>query len=99
MLYLDSGNAVIARDLDVLRGSIDGVRVETRVLVREAVKKRAAGVILAHNHPSGDPTPSDTDIAVTATVQDALEIVDITLLDHIVVGNGDCRSLRKAGHL
>ncbi|MDY6768817.1 MAG: DNA repair protein RadC [Candidatus Nanohaloarchaea archaeon] len=98
MLCLDSGNTVIATELDLMTGAVDRVSVEPRVVVREAVRQRASGVILAHNHPSGDPEPSEEDVQVTETVKEALDTVGIELLDHIVVGR-ECRSLKKEGYL
>lgn len=99
LLCLDSTNTVRAKELDLLRGSVDRVSVEPRIIVSEAVRQKASGVILAHNHPGGDPEPSDQDVAATADVRAALETVDIELLDHVVVGDGVCRSLRKDGLL
>lgn len=98
VICLDASNTVLSIELDLLRGSVDRVKVETRTIVREAVRQRASGVILAHNHPSGDSRPSEKDVEVTTEVEEALETVGVKLLDHVVVGK-ECRSLRKDGHL
>lgn len=98
LICLDGGNTVLSSDLGILQGSVDRVRVDARVIVREAVRQNSAGVILAHNHPSGNPEPSENDVEVTGEVRDALETVGVELLDHIVVGE-EFTSLRKEGHL
>lgn len=98
MICVDASNTVLSVDLDLLRGSIDRVRVEPRVIAREAVRQRASGVVLAHNHPSGNPEPSEKDVAVTAEVDEALDTVGVDLLDHVIVGN-ECVSLKKEGYL
>jgi DNA repair protein RadC len=68
-------------------------------VVRQALHRNAAAVILAHNHPSGVPEPSDADRLITRRIRDALELVDVRLLDHVVVGDGACVSLASRGLL
>lgn len=97
MICLDSSNRVITRRLRLLKGSTDRLAVDREVVAREAVKAKASGVILAHNHPSGDPEPSDRDILVTEKLSESLESVGIELLDHIVVGEDGFTSLRGEG--
>ena len=85
-LMLDNRNRVIAfREL--FRGSIDGASVYPREVVKQALADNAAAVILAHNHPSGVCEPSQADIQITERLRKALELVDIRLLDHVIVGD------------
>jgi DNA repair protein RadC len=86
-LMLDNRNRVIAfREL--FRGTIDGASVYPREVVKQALADNAAAVILAHNHPSGVCEPSQADIRITETLQRALGLVDIRVLDHVIVGDG-----------
>ncbi len=85
-LMLDNRHRVIAfREL--FQGGIDGASVYPRVVVKQALADNAAAVILAHNHPSGVAEPSQSDIAITRRLVDALALVDIRVLDHLVVGD------------
>ena len=96
---LAAGDDIIARRLD----TIDGASVYPREVVKTALQHNAAAVILAHNHPSGDPTPSAEDIKVTKQLIGAGEVMGIKVLDHIVLGHrkyhnsADFLSLREAG--
>jgi len=86
-LMLDNRNRVIAfREL--FRGTIDGASVYPREVVKQALADNAAAVILAHNHPSGVCEPSQADIRITESLQQALALVDIRVLDHVIVGDG-----------
>jgi DNA repair protein RadC len=71
--------------------------VNIREVFKAAVMSNAAAIILCHNHPSGDPTPSPEDVAITRKIKDAGTLLDIELLDHIVLGNPDWVSLRERG--
>jgi DNA repair protein RadC len=73
--------------------------VHPREVVREALARNAAAVILAHNHPSGNAEPSQADELITARLRDALALVDIRVLDHLVIGDGNCVSLAERGLL
>ena len=85
-LMLDNRNRVIAfREL--FRGTIDGASVYPREVVKQALADNAAAVIFAHNHPSGVCEPSQADIRITASLRDALALVDIRVLDHVIVGD------------
>lgn len=95
-LFVDRRRAPIARRL-ITRGSHAFTIVDPRQIFRRALKLGASGVILAHNHPSGDPTPSASDRDVTERVARAGRIVGIPLLDHLVVGAGRWRSLAQDG--
>ena len=86
-LMLDNRNRVIAfREL--FRGTIDGASVYPREVVKQALADNAAAVIFAHNHPSGICEPSQADIRITENLQQALALVDIRVLDHVIVGDG-----------
>ena len=98
VLFLDRKNVLIADEAQA-RGTIDHVPVYPREVVKRALEVNAAALILVHNHPSGDPTPSDADIAVTRQIQEAAETLSITLHDHLVVGAAGEFSFRSAGYL
>jgi DNA repair protein RadC len=97
-LFLDNRHRVIAFD-EVFRGTIDGASVHPRDVVKLALTRNAAAVILAHNHPSGIAEPSQADEMITGRLRDALALVDIRVLDHIVVGDGACVSFAERGLL
>ena len=97
-LYLDNRHRVIEFD-ELFRGTIDGTSVYPREVVKQALAANAAAVILAHNHPSGVAEPSQADEMITRRLKAALELVDIRLLDHLVVGDGCCTSLASRGLL
>ena len=84
---LDNRNRVIAFR-EMFRGTIDGASVYPREVVRQALADNAAAVIIAHNHPSGVAEPSQADIRITERLKQALALVDIRLLDHVIVGDG-----------
>jgi len=97
-LFLDNRHRVITFD-EVFRGTIDGASVHPREVVKLALTRNAAAVILAHNHPSGIAEPSQADELITGRLRDALALVDIRVLDHIVVGDGACVSFAERGLL
>lgn len=97
-LYLDTKHRVI-RFEELFRGTIDGASVHPREVVRCALKHNAAAVIVAHNHPSGVAEPSAADNALTRRLQEALATVDVRLLDHLVVGDGEVVSFTERGLL
>jgi DNA repair protein RadC len=82
---------------ELFRGTIDGASVHPREIVKLALKHNAAALIVAHNHPSGVAEPSQADEMITQRVKDALALVDVRLLDHIIVGDGACVSLAERG--
>jgi DNA repair protein RadC len=98
ILFLDRKNILIA-DEEQARGTVDHVPVYPREVVKRALELNASALILVHNHPSGDPTPSDSDIAMTRQIQAAADALGITLHDHIVVGKSREQSFRSAGLL
>jgi DNA repair protein RadC len=95
-LYLDKRHRLIQFE-ELFRGTIDGASVHPREIVKLALQKNAAAVIVAHNHPSGVAEPSQADELITQRVKEALAIVDIRLLDHIIVGDGVTVSLAERG--
>jgi DNA repair protein RadC len=97
-VYLDSRHRVIAFE-ELFRGTIDGASVHPREVVRQALARNAAAVILVHNHPSGLAEPSQADELITRRLKDALALVDIRLLDHLVVGDAGCESFAERGLL
>jgi DNA repair protein RadC len=86
VIHLDTKNRLLGRPRSVYRGSLNSTAVRVADLFREAVRENAAGIIVAHNHPSGDPTPSTEDVRVTATIREAGQLLDLELLDHLVIG-------------
>lgn len=98
ILFLDRKNVLIA-DEQQARGTVDHVPVYPREVVKRALELNASALILVHNHPSGDPTPSEADITMTAQVQDAAQVFGITLHDHLIIGKERELSFRAAGYL
>lgn len=96
ILLLDNRNRVISFD-ELFRGTIDGASVHPREVVKLALARNAAAVILAHNHPSGIAEPSQADEIITHRLRDALSLVDIRVLDHVVIGETDCVSFAERG--
>jgi DNA repair protein RadC len=89
----------LEREVLVTRGLLNASLVHPREVFREAIADRAAAIILVHNHPSGDPTPSPEDRAVTAQLVGAGRILDIPVLDHVIIGRGRFLSFAEAGLL
>jgi len=84
-LYLDSQNRIIDYQ-ELFFGTINAASVYPREVVKSVLNKNATSVIFAHNHPSGDPTPSQADKLITKKLESALALIDVTVLDHIIVG-------------
>lgn len=97
-LYLDNRHRVLLFE-ELFRGTIDGTSVYPREVVKQALTVNAAAIILAHNHPSGVAEPSQADERITRRVKSALELVDIRLLDHLIIGDGISTSLASRGML
>lgn len=97
-LHLDRKNVLIA-DEELARGTVDHVPVYPREIMRRALELNASALILVHNHPSGDPTPSEADISMTARINDAASVLGITVHDHLVIGKGRETSFRASGLL
>lgn len=97
-LFLNTKNQVIHRQT-VFIGSLNASIVHPREIFREAVKRSAASIICAHNHPSGDPTPSQEDIQVTKRLAECGKVIGIELLDHLVIGDRKYVSLKEKGYI
>ena len=98
LLMLDSKHRVLGFH-ELFRGTLDGASVYPREVVKIALQYNAAAMILVHNHPSGDPEPSQADRVLTQKLKEALSLVGIRTLDHIVVGREGCMSMAELGVL
>lgn len=96
--YLDNRNRLICFE-ELFRGTVDGASVHPREVVRQALEHNAAAMIVAHNHPSGVAEPSHADEAITRRLRDALALVEVRLVDHLVVGDESYTSLAERGLL
>lgn len=98
VVFLDNRHRVLAREMLAL-GTIDGASVHPREVVKAALRHNAAAVILAHNHPSGVAEPSQADEHITRRLREAMQLVDVRVLDHVVVAAGGCVSFAERGLL
>ncbi len=98
VLFLDNRNRLLADEAQA-RGTVNHTPVYPREVVKRALELHATALILVHNHPSGDPTPSTEDIAMTREVKTAAQALSVVLHDHVIVGNGSWLSLRREGLL
>ncbi|EOT7488869.1 DNA repair protein RadC [Pseudomonas putida] len=96
LLMLDTRHRVIAFE-EVFRGTLDSAHIYPREVVKMALSHNSSAVILVHNHPSGDPTPSSEDRLITQTLQTALDLIGTRTLDHILVGREGYVSLAQLG--
>ena len=96
---ITDGRQRVLREVQVSQGTLTASLVHPREVFREAVRSSTSSVILAHNHPSGIAEPSQSDQLITRRIRDALELVDIRLLDHFVIGDNCCVSLASRGML
>ncbi|YCC51366.1 RadC family protein [Pseudomonas aeruginosa] len=96
VLFMDTQHRLIEY-AEMFRGTIDGASVYPRELVKEALRLNAAAVIISHNHPSGNPEPSGADRALTQRLKEALELVDVRVLDHVIVAGTDTTSFAECG--
>ncbi len=96
IIYLDSQHRLIGYE-NLFNGTIDGASVYSREVVKKCLDRNAAAVIFAHNHPSGVAEPSDADLRLTQRLIDALGLMDIRVLDHIIVGDGENASFAELG--
>jgi len=97
-LHLNNANELIVEET-VFQGTLDEVRIEPREVAKSCLKNNTGGLILAHNHPGGDPDPSEADITVTERVKSSLKELGISLVDHVIVGKYDEASLKRRGYL
>jgi DNA repair protein RadC len=98
ILFLDRKNVLIA-DEEQAKGTVDHVPVYPREVVKRALELNASALILVHNHPSGDPTPSDADVSMTIQIKDAAQVLGLTLHDHLIIGKSRELSFRAQGYL
>lgn len=96
VMLLDRRNRVL-EVVEVYKGSVNSSQVRVGELFKDAIRANASAVIVAHNHPSGDPTPSPDDVAVTRAIIQAGRLLDIDVLDHLVIGSGKWVSLKERG--
>jgi DNA repair protein RadC len=97
-LHLDNRHRLIAFE-ELFRGTIDGASVHPREVVKQALARNSAALILAHNHPSGIAEPSHADELITRRLREALQLVDIRVLDHLIVADNCCLSFAERGLL
>ena len=97
-VYLSSSNHVLG-DALLFRGGLRTISVEPREVVRKALLLNASATIILHNHPGGDPEPTDADIETTREIQEALDMFEIRLLDHVIVSPHGCTSMKQDGTL
>lgn len=97
VILLDTRNRTLGRPIEVYHGSLNTSLIRVGEVFREAVRVNAAGIIVAHNHPSGDPAPSPEDVAVTRALVEAGKLLDIDVLDHLVIGRHRFVSLKERG--
>ncbi|CAA0108477.1 Uncharacterised protein [Halioglobus japonicus] len=98
VVFLDSQHRVISYE-EMFRGTIDSANVYPREIVKRCMQLNAAAVIFSHSHPSGVPEPSQADKRITERLKEALSLVDIRVLDHIVIGGSDSVSMAERGIL
>ena len=98
ILFLDGEDRLLADEAQA-RGTVNHTPVYPREVVRRALELSAQAIILVHNHPSGDPTPSREDLAMTKQVADACAVMDVLVRDHLIIGNGRWTSFRDEGLL
>ena len=96
VIYLDTRHRLIEID-ELFNGTVDGAAVYPRVVVQQALEKNAAAVVLFHNHPSGIAEPSEADRGITQKLERALALIDVRLLDHLVVTDGQVVSFAARG--
>lgn len=96
VILLDRRNRVL-ETVEVYKGSVNSSQVRVGELFKEAIRKNASALIVIHNHPSGDPTPSPDDVAVTRAIVQAGKLLDVEVLDHLVIGHGRWVSLKERG--
>lgn len=98
VLLLNKSNRIIDR-IKVSQGGVGGTVVDPKLVLKHAVERLASAVIVVHNHPSGNPQPSDKDLALTEKLKNAAQLFDITLLDHVIVTDGECYSFADNGKM
>ncbi|MCC5902746.1 MAG: DNA repair protein RadC [Halomonas sp.] len=97
-IFLDTQHRVIEYS-ELFHGTLDSASVYPREVVKQALQLNAGAVIFTHNHPSGEPNPSDADRRITDRLKDALSLIEVRVLDHIVVGGSDSVSFAEQGYI
>ena len=98
VMLLDRGNKILDSFM-VSQGGISGTIIDVRLILKTALEKLSSGIILCHNHPSGTMEASDADLKITKKIIDAAKIMDISVLDHIIIGQNSYLSLADEGML
>ena len=96
VILLDRRNRVL-ETVEIYKGSVNSSQIRVGEIFKEAIRKNASALIVIHNHPSGDPTPSPDDVAVTRAIVQAGKMLDVDVLDHMVIGQGRWVSLKERG--
>lgn len=96
VIYLNKGNRIIDKER-VSAGGVSGTVVDVKIILKQALQKLSSGIILAHNHPSGNLQPSDADISVTRKLKEAAKLMEIAVLDHLIIGENDYYSFADNG--
>jgi DNA repair protein RadC len=96
-LLLNTRNRLIGEPIDVYRGSLNAAMIRVGEVFRSAIRANAAAILVGHNHPSGDPSPSPEDVAITKAIVEAGKLLDVDVLDHLVIGRGRYVSLKEIG--
>jgi len=96
VVLLDTRNRVLGIEA-IYKGSLNSSQVRVGELFKNAIRRNAASIIVVHNHPSGDPTPSPDDIALTRAITQAGKLLDVEVMDHLVIGQGRYVSLKERG--
>ena len=97
VILLDTRNRALGEPIEVYRGSVNTSLVRVAEVLRPAIRANASAMLMAHGHPSGDPSPSPEDVSLTRSVVEAGKLMDIRLLDHLILGQGSFVSLRERG--
>lgn len=98
VLYLNQNNRVVGSE-KISEGGITGTVIDVRILMRKVLERLACGIIIAHNHPSGNLSPSDPDVKITKQIEHACKLLDVALLDHIIIGASGYYSFRDENRL
>ncbi|WP_154223906.1 JAB domain-containing protein [Marinicella rhabdoformis] len=98
VLFLDNKHRVIAFD-KMFQGTVNQSHIHPRVIIQKAIEYNAAAIILSHNHPSGDLTPSESDRLLTKKLKEILEVIDVRVLDHFIVCPNDTYSMAQNGDM
>ena len=96
VLFLNKANKIISKE-KVSTGGVSGAVLDPRIIIRKAVDKLASAIILVHNHPSGNPRPSELDRRQTRVLRDAAALLDIALLDHVIIAGDSYYSFSDEG--